>query len=159
MLHDELFRSVQPIILIRHPALTISSYFRAEKAVFKSPPTDEAFAAMITLNWARIVFDSYAKIWENDNVHSHRGLRRHPIVIDAADIVYNTEKLMLQLCHKTGIDPDGIQYHWDPVPQDQWPKDPIMRGFFQDLLRSGGVQRPRSGVSCIEQQLPTREPF
>ncbi|KAK9415184.1 putative Sulfotransferase domain-containing protein [Seiridium unicorne] len=152
MLHQEFFESVAPIILIRHPALSVPSYYRAQKAVFKLNPEDEDFAAMSTLRWARIIFDAYMKLWEGVDRKGAEAKQKFPIVIDAADVVYNTERLMLRLCHALGIDSNGIQYQWNPVPLNEWPRDPIMQGFFGDMLRSNGVLKRTAKAGQPEEQ-------
>lgn len=132
MLRQAVFNSVQPIILIRHPALMVPSYYRAEKAIFKLRLEDEDFAAMTSLRWARIIFDAYAQLGSitGNDVDVGATSRKRPIVIDAVDTVYKTEKLMSKLCQMVGIDPAGIQYHWDCVPRHEWPADIISTQLF-----------------------------
>lgn len=88
---------------------------------------------MSSLHWSRLIFDSCLS----------RG--HQPIIIDGADLLSNPQALISTLCQHLSLDPDGIQYTWPVVPREQWPKDLIMQGFFQDLLQSEGVRnRPRA---------------
>ncbi|KAI0123276.1 hypothetical protein BJ170DRAFT_104400 [Xylariales sp. AK1849] len=141
MLTWDFFSGITPIILIRHPALVVPSYYRAEKAVFCLDADDEDFAAMTSLRWARILFDAHNESWKAANSDGAVNSSKCPIIVDALDVIHNTEELLPKLCELIRIDPAGIQYHWDPVPRDQWPQDPIMRGFFKDMLSSSEVQR------------------
>ena len=63
------------------------------------------------------------------------------MVIEAEDLIYDTKVVIAILCEKLGIDPAGVQYEWDALTPDQWPPDPIMQAFFQDLLKSSDVRR------------------
>lgn len=70
-----------------------------------------------------------------------RGDGQVPIVVDAEDVVHNTEATISLLCSHLGIDANGAQYTWDPAPREEWPDDPIMQGFFVDMLNSSSVKR------------------
>ncbi|KAH8203138.1 hypothetical protein TruAng_002659 [Truncatella angustata] len=60
-----------------------------EKSVFEVVAEDEDFTAMTTLRWARIILDAYNEFWEVSPVKygNVTEKRRHPNVLDAADVV------------------------------------------------------------------------
>lgn len=139
MIPDGLFWSMTPIILVRHPALRVPAYYRAQRPVFREQADEEVFEAMASSRWAQMVFDAYTA----------RPGARAPIVVDAQDTVHHTRPLAEKICALLDIDPKGMQYEWEAVPRGQWPSDPIMQGFFKTLLKSHGVQREgQVGNSC-----------
>lgn len=148
---DDLYKSLSPLILIRHPARMIPSFYRTQTDVLKLHVTDEFFAVCTSLQWLRLIFDSYRKIYsENDDlVPNHSGYTADsmneivtwPLVVDAEDVVHSTQAVAMKLCEIWDIDPSGVQYSWKATTKDEWPEDKIMSGFFDTLLKSTGVLR------------------
>ena len=148
---DDLYASISPLILIRHPARMIPSFYRTQVDVFKLQTTDEDFAIYATLRWVRIIFDSYRELYsENDdladpysdcNTNRTKGKKIWPLVVDAEDVVYSTQAIVLKLCDIWNIDSSGVQYSWRAVPREERPEDKIFCGFFDTLLSSTGVIR------------------
>ena len=147
---DDLYTSLSPLILIRHPARMIPSFYRTQADVFKLQTADEDFAIYTSFRWLRIIFDSYREFYsENDNLvppysscSTIDGTKEKPIwplVIDAEDVVYSTQAIVSKLCDIWHIDSSGVQYSWKATPQEERPKDKIMCGFFDTLLSSTGV--------------------
>jgi len=71
-----------------------------------------------------------------------------PIVVDAEDIIYNTEPTMQKLCSLIGIDSAGVQYSWDPMPEEKLSEQLLDGWFFRDLFKSTGVQM-RTNKVCL----------
>ena len=138
---DALFESFTPIILIRHPLLVLRSYYLNQHPVFRLEPTDEDFKFGTTLQFSKLWFDA-----------KREATGQIPIVVDAEDVVYDTERTVSRLCKRLGIAEDGVQFSWSPVPMDQRPKDPIMQGFFKDILDSSGIMRAEKvcDVACVD---------
>ena len=148
---DDLYTSLSPLILIRHPARMIPSFYRTQVDVFKLQTTDEDFAIYASLRWLRIIFDSYRQFYyeENDDLvrsdsscstnNSTKEKPTWPLVIDAEDVVHSAQAIVSKLCDIWQIDPSGTQYSWKAVPMEERPKDKIMCGFFATLLSSTGV--------------------
>ena len=147
---DDLYTSLSPLILIRHPARMIPSFYRTLVDVFKLQTTDEDFAVYTSLRWLRIIFDSYRELYsQNDDpvhpysscnmIHSTEERPTWPLVIDAEDVVHSTQAIVSKLCRLWHIDSSGVQYSWKAVPREERPKDKIMCGFFDTLLSSTGV--------------------
>lgn len=133
---DELFRSFRPVLLIRHPALMQPSFYIKQKILFFNEAWDEEYAVLTSLCWPRTILDCYNRLYQQGLV------RNRPIVVDAYDVVKNTDTLMPKLCNELRIDPAAIQYDWSPIPRDQWPADPCMQEFYKEILSSSGVNRP-----------------
>ena len=137
--------NITPIFLIRHPALSIVSFYRNQTGILRNAAEDESFRILISLEWTRLVFDSYLR---------RRGLpvntspdiagfpkEQLPLLIESIDVIYNTQAVAEKVCDYVGIDRDGVQYKWDPVPEEQWPPSALARAFFRDMLESSGIQR------------------
>ena len=154
---DDIFKDLTPVILIRHPALVVPSYYRAQKPVFRENADDEDFIIFSSLKWARILFEACRQ----SQLEKRPGANCHPadpfslpIIIDAEDIIYNTEITISNFCGIIRIDEKDVQYSWPAVPEQEQPKDPIMQAFFRDLFASTGVMRGekvRNGIThrCV----------
>ena len=147
---NDLYKSLSPLILIRHPARMIPSFYRTQADVFKLQTTDEDFAMYTSLQWLRIIFDSYRELYsENDDLNhpywscntidSTKERPIWPLVIDAEDVVHSTQAIVSKLCDIWDIDSSGVQYSWKAIPKEERPKDKIICGFFDTLLSSTGV--------------------
>jgi hypothetical protein len=105
-LPDHFLLSMQPIFLIRHPALMLPSYLRASKLIRPDVhPSDPRSAIHMTLRYTRELYD-----WYLENAIDGRESR----VIDADDVMTNPAAVR-QLCTETGLDPDALQYEWEEV--------------------------------------------
>lgn len=120
------------------------SFYIKQKMLFCNEAWDEEYAVLTSLCWSRMIFDCYTRLYEQGLVQNR------PIVVDAYDVVKNTEILLPKLCNELGIDPAGVQYNWDPIPKDQWPADPCMQEFYKEILRSSGVNKPDDEVSILK---------
>lgn len=130
---DDFFWSLTPIFLIRHPALSIPSYFKQQKEALHLEASDECFAVFTTQSFTRLVFDVF-------KLKTEAG--KAPLVVDAKELIHETMLTMEKLCELLALDPNGVQYNWSPVPPDQWPNMPMAELgmlFFTDLWRSGRV--------------------
>ena len=85
-----------PVILIRHPALMIPSYYSKQKFLFVEEAWDEEFAVIASLCWARMVFDAYSQLYQQRADGNQT--TKCPIIVDAHDVVYNTKAIMRKLC-------------------------------------------------------------
>lgn len=144
LLPKNLLKQTTPIFLIRHPALSIPSFYCRQKAVFKFEADDEDFRALVSKQWVKLVFNMYrvrAQGTAQLGGSEYAERQEMPPVIHAEDIVYNTGQLMARVCGVLDLDPGGIQYAWEPAPLDQQPLDHILHAFFQDVWGSKEVCR------------------
>ncbi|KAK5120376.1 hypothetical protein LTR85_006315 [Meristemomyces frigidus] len=156
--------SLTPILLIRHPALVIPSWYRKQKPLLRQAVHDEDFRVCTTLAWSRMVFDYYRYQARQGHTNStaagdlhatEDGLPGTLIVVDAEDITHNTKPTMEKLCSILHLDPQGVQYLWDPVPDEEIPDDPMRRAFFMDIMKSTGVQQQAKNTAGQQLSLET----
>ncbi|KAM3427782.1 hypothetical protein NHJ13734_008860 [Beauveria thailandica] len=69
-------------------------------------------------------------------------LGRTPIVIDGDDAVWRTQQLGDALSRALNIDPGHFSEVWDPVPENQRSKSPLLNYFLKTINDSKGVERP-----------------
>ncbi|KAI7369686.1 hypothetical protein KC354_g1758 [Hortaea werneckii] len=131
---DSLLATLTPILLIRHPALTIPSSWRTESQIKNLQIDDEDFYLLTTYRWSRDLFTYLL----------HRSTSsgwRKPIVIDAYDVVHRTGALTGKLCGELVLDPAGAQEKWRQLPREEWPDHSVVVAYTKDLLGSSGVER------------------
>ncbi|KAI7637872.1 hypothetical protein KC343_g471 [Hortaea werneckii] len=133
-LPDPLLTTLTPILLIRHPALTIPSSWRTESRIKNLSIDDEDFYLLTTNRWSRelltyLLHRCTASGW------------RKPLVIDAYDVVHRTGAVTGRLCGELGLDPAGVQERWRQLPREEWPGHSVVVAYTRDLLGSGGVER------------------
>lgn len=129
-LPDEVIKTLSPLLVIRHPLLVVDSAFRGLRKVTGMVPQEEDFEFQCTMKWTKILYDYF-----------RHQLGITPTVIDSEDYIYRTSAVMEKLCAMYGLDPNGIQYTWDPVPEAYWPKGEVAREFVGHVMSSKGLER------------------
>lgn len=127
---DELLRTLTPVFISRHRQLIIDLLWRAQQLLTRVQPEDEDFEFQTTLQWTRILFD-YFKVQ----------LGIEPVIIESEDSIHNTRAVTDKLCALYGLDPEGVDEEWYPVPQELWPKSRVGRTFVGHMLASRGIER------------------
>ena len=119
ILTDEYLRSWRIALIIRHPALTFPSFYRAMCKITAVGfiGTDGLQATMITnmtLRWTRMLFD-----WclEQPDVPAA------PLLLDASDVIHNPQAVM-RFCELAGLDPNAIQFGWDATVEQKSADNP-----------------------------------
>ncbi|KAJ4479040.1 hypothetical protein J3R30DRAFT_3473647 [Lentinula aciculospora] len=131
-LPDRIIASMSPIIIIRHPVSTYTSYIRAA-SVFGGTGLDSEFPLMATYRWQKIIYDLYREYY---NKTDPEGKKDWPIVIDGDKLVEDTKGQMQRFCELTGIDESQIQYSWNPSSEAI---DGVYRAFVGTIKESTGV--------------------
>ena len=136
-LPDEIFHSLRPIILIRHPALAISSIYRDALNLTKFREGDEDLDVICVNRPLRILFDYF------------KAQKRRPIVVDAEDVLWRTEEVAKNLCAALGtIDPTTLSDRWEPKSKEEIERmNPYVYKVTQKIVESSGIERPREKVS------------
>ncbi|KAF8827250.1 hypothetical protein HHX47_DHR5001061 [Lentinula edodes] len=138
LLPDRLLASMSPIIIIRHPIFTYTSYIRAA-SVFGGTGIDSEFPLMATYRWQRIIYDFYREYYDKTDLE---GRKHWPIVIDGDKLVEDTKGQMEKFCALTGIDETQIQYSWNASNE---PVEGVYRAFVGTIKESTGViKTPKS---------------
>ncbi|RMY76058.1 hypothetical protein D0863_02176 [Hortaea werneckii] len=136
-LPESLLATLTPILLIRHPALTIPSSWRTESKIKNLSIEDEDFYLLTTNRWSRDLLTYLL----HQSATSDNSSWRKPIVIDAYDVVHRTAQLTGKLCGELGLDAAGVQEKWRKLPREEWPGHSVVVAYTRDLLGSGGVER------------------
>lgn len=141
MLPAAMMDSVLPIVLIRHPALMIPSFYRIASRIHGAQVDDAEFPIHATLRWSRLVLDYYLA----------RNTTARPIVIDASTLVSpNTETLMAEVCRIAGLDSRCLQYQWrKPVEEQMGGISEGTRMFREAFLGSTGVLQRGKGATQV----------
>lgn len=151
ILPDRILAEGRHIILIRHPALTVPSYYRAfvdihgPEAVIQE---EASLMANVTIYWSRCVYE-----WLKSANASSDGV--WPMVLDGDDIITNPQ-LLTELSESTGMDSSKLQFEWSPASEvelDRFP-DKTMKRMRGTLFTSPGVMKHKAwnGDRRIEQE-------
>ncbi|KAJ4130520.1 hypothetical protein NW754_009571 [Fusarium falciforme] len=101
VLSDEFLKTFKPTFLIRHPALSLASMYRAARSDVLGRTDKEPSIIERSSTWSRSLFDFY------EAEHDNGGER--PLVLDADDMMTSPE-LMLKYARLTGLDPDKLRF-------------------------------------------------
>jgi hypothetical protein len=104
---DEVVDSLQPMILIRHPAISIQSIYRDAVNMTALRPGDEDFDMICMNKPLRLLFEYL------------RSQGRQPVVVGAEDILWRTEDMSQRLCAALGrIDSGSLRDRREPASQE-----------------------------------------
>jgi hypothetical protein len=132
VLSNDFLKTLSPVILIRHPAKIIPSFYRVSKATHGIMVFDEDFPVYASLRWPRLIFDWY------EEYYSISKIGQRPIVIDAGDLINDSRNIAEKLCVVTGLDPKYVQYSWAEATDEC---NPIKAEFQSTLRKSTGIIR------------------
>lgn len=103
---------------------------------------DIEFGKMVDYQFSQRVFDWYMQLWYSEEAGR---ATRIPIIIDADDLVHNTQELMGKHCRAMGLDEGTfVKYDWEKGDKEL---DPSSQAF-------GGTLHGSSGVIRDEVRLP-----
>jgi hypothetical protein len=127
MFPDEFFDSWKPFMLIRHPAITFSSTYRASKEAFGAGINDRWVVQGNSYRKDRIMYDWYRERMAAKGDSRVAGLEgcHWPIVLDMYDIVHS-KAVMVKFCVALGLDPDTLRYEWNSAP-DEYVRNQALR--------------------------------
>lgn len=128
---DHILESVTPVFVIRNPVFAVPSNYTALERTSHFRPGDEGWKLATGMQLQRRLFDFF-----NDRDG------RPPLVIDGDDVVWRTEPVRDGLCQALEIDPQALSETWEPVPEHQRSKDPLIKHFLHSIDESTGIERP-----------------
>ncbi|KAI0164946.1 hypothetical protein GGR57DRAFT_451165 [Xylariaceae sp. FL1272] len=136
-LPDEIFDCLQPMILIRHPALSIHSIYRDALKMTKQRPGDEDFDFLCINKPLRLLFDYLTS----------KG--RQPVVVNAEDLLWRTDDLTNNMCTSLGtIDAATLSDKWKPATEEELARlNPLRVMLTRNILESSGIERPNERPS------------
>ncbi|KAL8659860.1 MAG: hypothetical protein Q9226_000225 [Calogaya cf. arnoldii] len=141
VLPDSFFRTLSPIIQIRHPAISVPSFYRAIISV--SPERDvysQKFFSGANFAWPRITFDWFCEHVYPQRKETLRGHSSWPLVVDGDDLLNENERVITAICSLANLDTKGILKEWNPINEDIQQKQPDeVRRFLSTLQASNGI--------------------
>ncbi|KIM77505.1 hypothetical protein PILCRDRAFT_825279 [Piloderma croceum F 1598] len=143
VLPNDFLTTFLPVILIRHPAKIVPSYYRASRDVSGATVFDEDFPVNVSLRWSRLIFDWY------EEYYCISEIEQRPIVIDAEDMINDSHYVAEKFCAMTGLDPKHVQYSWTEVTEAP---SPIHERFASTLRNSTGIIRKDQTPIIIEDE-------
>lgn len=149
ILPDRFLKTFSPVLIIRHPAKQIASWYKASR-VFATELDDPDFELAGTFKFSRLVFDYYKSLYHpkqngapNGNAQNGKTVKLHwPIVIDGDDVINDTEGMAKRFCSVTGLDPAGVIYKWEKIE----PINKEVEAFQGTLSKSSGVTKHEVGL-------------
>lgn len=137
VLSDEFLLTFTPTFLIRHPALVFPSYYRAHINIYGVPKSEQEAREMemeidpfMSFHWLRKLYDFYSLSNSPSN----------PIILDADDIIASP-RILTGYAELVGLDPEKLQFEWDPASEEEITKVPTKRGkrFVSTISKSTDV--------------------
>ena len=138
----DILRKVQPLILIRHPALTTPSFLRVQRQEQMLELGDEAFDYWLHLQYSQYIYSYFEELH-----HADAEAWSMPLVVDAEDLVHRTDKLTAKLCEVFGIAEQGVRDSWVVAGPEDKVVDGVAPGFLNRLRDSTGIERGDKAVS------------
>ncbi|KAJ4010945.1 hypothetical protein NW752_007516 [Fusarium irregulare] len=127
ILSDDFLKTFRPTFLVRHPALSIPSLFRAVRHEGFKRKVKELNLIETSLFWPRKLLEFYEVQESNGGVK--------PLVIDADDMMTSPE-LMLKYARLAGLDPDKLQFEWEKAPKEVTDSHPPIVQYMLGSLNS-----------------------
>jgi hypothetical protein len=150
---DAFVSSFRPIFLIRHPALSFESWYRAESAARHVDISDKAWSFYTTFQYSRAMYDWYLSRATTEDSDST------PIVIEADDMM-EKRSTMDTLCDLLGMDKACVPHEWDVI------EAPVGAGcrelkFMSGYWNSTAIDRSKSsrGLDLAGRRAAWREEF
>lgn len=103
---DSFLKSWKPVFLIRHPAPTFESWYRAESSARHIDLSDKSWSFFTSFQYSQQLYD-----WFLSNSTDESSM---PIVIDADDILDKSSTIK-KLCSSLGMDTQHIPDKWDVI--------------------------------------------
>ncbi|KAH8172526.1 hypothetical protein LIA77_06781 [Sarocladium implicatum] len=110
---DEWLMTWNPTFLIRHPALAITSLYRAMRHDIWGRKKLEPTVIERNYFWQRTLLEFYVNAYDETDLF--------PIVIDADDMI-SSPGLMSHYARITGLNPDKLRFTWDRASAEELDK-------------------------------------
>ncbi|KAJ3798960.1 hypothetical protein GGU11DRAFT_778918 [Lentinula aff. detonsa] len=146
LLPDRIIASMSPVLIIRHPIFTYTSYMRAA-TVFGGTAFDSEFQLMATYRWQRIIYDFYREYYDKADSEWKKDW---PIVVDGDKLVEDTKGQMQKFCALTGIDESQIEYSWNASDENL---NTTYRAFVGTIKGSTGVIKKSDSSLDVEEHM------
>ncbi|KAK4629745.1 Pyrrolopyrazine biosynthesis cluster protein F [Fulvia fulva] len=131
---DSFLRSWRPIFLIRHPAVSFESWYRAESGAQHVDITDKSWAFYTTFRYQRELYD-----WFLTNQTDAQSV---PLIIDADDMLEDPTTIN-RLCELLNMDPTHVPSTWNAVEPEENASKRTMR-FMGGYWESTTIDKSKS---------------
>ncbi|EGD96838.1 hypothetical protein TESG_04266 [Trichophyton tonsurans CBS 112818] len=143
---DEYLLSWQPVFMIRHPALVVESWYRAETRVVPINVKDKVWS-YVTFWYSRSLYDWYvARATESNGTKSaaegYSAPSPWPIVVDADDVL--SGECLAKLCSACGMSVEHIKVEWEELPLEAQDVSKRHMSYMRDLWTSTGLDQSKS---------------
>ncbi|KAF3480785.1 uncharacterized protein GIQ15_06132 [Arthroderma uncinatum] len=142
ILSDKFLKMWQPIFVIRHPALSFPSWYRASvradgKEFAKSARGRRICRAVMTLRWTRKLYDFYSEHFSKSDAQPETKVNHvtWPLVLDADDFI-TQPAVLVKLCQIIGLDSSKLRYSWE---KDVQPRRPGIMAFRSTIDNSTSI--------------------
>ncbi|KAL9583572.1 MAG: hypothetical protein Q9212_002621 [Teloschistes hypoglaucus] len=157
ILPDSFIRTLSPIIQIRHPAISIPSFYRARLDAGSLKIHHPTFLTNCTYAWSRAAFDWYCEHVFPDRKTQHQQTKGQawPIVLDGDDLLNSNDRVIAAICALANFKQDGVTTAWQPVSAEARTKlPPSQQRFLSTLQASSGVIKSgvREGSVDVERE-------
>lgn len=124
-------------MLIRHPALTFPSLFRASKEAFGIDINHPLVAQGNSYRMDRTMYDWYKRRLKTNANNQVPSLpdSSWPLVLDMQDMV-NDRGVMRRFCLALGLDPEHLRYEWKPAPREYVEKQKFQLQVFLSSIQA-----------------------
>ncbi|KAL8953816.1 MAG: hypothetical protein Q9222_000325 [Ikaeria aurantiellina] len=141
ILPDAFMRTLSPIFQIRHPAISIPSYYRAGmKAAGELQILSDGFSNPTSYAWDRVMFDWYCEHAYPQRKEVPRGHKSWPLIVEGEDLVNDNERTVSAICSLANIDVAGVAKEWQPVSDEVKQKQTAdIKNYLSTLQDSKGV--------------------
>lgn len=115
ILSDAFLNSIQPVFIVRHPALAFESWYRTESGSGTGTVdiSDRSWGFYMSYTYSRQLYDWFA----SQAAEASDGDAAPLILVDADDIINETS--ITKLCQLCGMDPSLLRTQWDvTAPKD-----------------------------------------
>ncbi|KAL8883085.1 MAG: hypothetical protein Q9198_000008 [Flavoplaca austrocitrina] len=135
VLPDSFLKSMTPLILFRHPALMIPSFYRAaQKGKMEISIYDEDWPLNASLRWLRLVYDWY--------VSNRTEERATPVIVIDSDDLINSPGFSSHLLASLGFDEQHLLTSWEQKSEAyRADKGYMVNSFKSTLWDSKGIIR------------------
>ncbi|EGD91157.1 hypothetical protein H113_00957 [Trichophyton rubrum MR1459] len=143
---DEYLLLWQPVFMIRHPALIVESWYRAETRVVPINVKDKVWS-YLTFWYSRSLYDWYVtRATESDGTKTAAEVKSAsspwPIVVDADDVL--SGECLAKLCSACGMSAEHIKFEWEELPLEAQDVSKRHMSYMCDLWTSTGLNQSKS---------------
>ncbi|KAG8628247.1 hypothetical protein KVT40_004120 [Elsinoe batatas] len=155
-LPDAFLLSFAPSFIIRHPALALTSMYRAQRDMYgpemalrsiQAPWWHEVTSVKPTrklYDWYRSQFPQYEVSSNGSGTNGHSSPVQWPIILDADDIL-TSPSIVEKFAVATGLDASKLKFSWEPErkPGEKFMGPKFQERFSDTIANSTGIRQDK----------------